>query len=776
MDTLRVDVSYRSLRVAWAIHSTDFSAFREAIRLSYCLWGGRFNPIVFADKEEEARRLIDLYRVDLIFPIGDSKEVLELEKKFPHLHKPFFSEGLFTKNGDEAQCNFLDIQNALVHYRTTPHWNHHAETNLRYHTWSKDDPLSDIFLVQFGEYPSTELTTIDYTQFFCDAGSATEQKIESSSPIPSILLDQLSVAAFSRFSFERDYDVRASGWDRPGFYVGDSTKLTDLVCHWNLRAADIPLWFIDQNHLPRYSEVIPKWDVLMRANLRPNAREHERHIGVWTGGDHLDNVNDIFPGIHPVQFNIVDLSWNGRNVRPPSMTIGKASVLGVVGKQQGQPSVSFQLAEKPLSSNLWFHTQQLLASISFVGGLHGDERHTFRVPYIPELNEFYGRTMHFRHDGFRVGSERIGLIIRATDTDASIRALPVAKLMEKVLSMAGYDSKLSSGGLITKQLISRLGGLQGARAFKIPGVRRLLKTHGPSASFTKNGAIQLIGNTDPDNPTAKFSDHANLYIEPRDTQTDLLPSDVFAHLVEKGLFRIGAEIKCPNCNLDSWIALDALRQSVICELCGEEHNATRQLVNSSWHYRRSGILGIEKNAQGAIPVVLTLQQLGANLTGPSNQVLYSPSLELKKPTSNLNECEIDFIWMMDRPFPRKTVVILGECKDRTIDFSELQREVENLRRVAQALPKKRFKTFILITKLNSFSPEEIELAKSINTEFEQKVILLTDRELDPYHIYEKTKKELGVDAYTGGPEELASATAKIYFPTDEGGTPLPGQA
>ncbi|MBL0143877.1 MAG: hypothetical protein IPP91_17690 [Betaproteobacteria bacterium] len=136
-------------------------------------------------------------------------------------------------------------------------------------------------------------------------------------------------------------------------------------------------------------------------------------------------------------------------------------------------------------------------------------------PYVPELNEFYARTMHLIYNELRIEPERVGLVIDAADVDSWLYALPVADLIGKVLGMAGYETKPSNGGLITRQLISRLGGLQGARVFKIPGVRRLLKTHGPAASFTKKGALELIGSKDPANPGAKFSDHHDLHIERR---------------------------------------------------------------------------------------------------------------------------------------------------------------------------------------------------------------------------------------------------------------------
>src|SRR5207342_2641929 len=109
--------------------------------------------------------------------------------------------------------------------------------------------------------------------------------------------------------------------------------------------------------------------------------------------------------------------------------------------------------------------------------------------------------------------------------------------------------KLSGGGLITRQLLSRLGGVSNARVFKIPGVRRLLKTFGPNDTVTRDTALQLIGAKDTENPDAKFGDYEDLYIERRDIGSKLTPAMVFAYLAAKGLFRMGFDITCPTCRL-----------------------------------------------------------------------------------------------------------------------------------------------------------------------------------------------------------------------------------
>ena len=196
MDTIRVDICYRPLRIGWTIRAGDMDAFRQAVRLSHTLWGGRFNPIVVVDHEEEARRLIDLFRVDLILPIGDSEVVKEFPKRFPHLITPLFPDKLFLDGGNNrTQAHVLDIHNALVHLRDTPEWRAVKEKGARIYTWQADDPLTDVFLVQFGMYPSVNEIGIDYQGMLMQAAEATECAIDPALPIPVDTLDYSTITS-----------------------------------------------------------------------------------------------------------------------------------------------------------------------------------------------------------------------------------------------------------------------------------------------------------------------------------------------------------------------------------------------------------------------------------------------------------------------------------------------------------------------------------------------------------------------------------------------------
>jgi hypothetical protein len=780
LETVRVDICYRPLRIGWAIRAGDMDAFRAAARVSFALWGGRFNPIIVVDQEKQAEELIDVFRVDLILPFGDAEQVKKFPKKFPHLITPFFPDNVFVGDGDGgAFSQVLDIYNSLVHLENKPEWKAVKVQGLSLYTWAADDPLADVFMMQFGEYPSADEINIDYRSFLKHTSDAKEVVIDATAKLPADLFEHPSISFISRYGIERHYSVR-EGWDTPGFFSGDASNFDDLVCCWNLRAANIPLLFVDVKHLERYGETVAGWAKAMRDMVSHRRHEFERRLAVWVreeGLDRQDMAKAMSDVTKPFEKEVSSISpvgdgaWNGLNIRPPMMYFGEASTLGVISVESGKPRISFSLDDKPFSDDVWFHTQSLVASLSFISDLYADEEHILVPPFIPELNEFYARTMHFKYDKLRSESDRIGLVIDACDKTAFIHALPVADLVQRIFDLGGFSASLSAAGLIARQLIVQLGGVDGARAFKIPGVRRLLKTHGPRAAFTKKSAVELIGSRDPENPTASFKDYTGLYIEPRAHNTKLEPTAVFAYLVQKGLFRMGAELNCPHCRMSSWTALDVLKQQLVCEMCGREFDATRQLVDGVWHYRRSGVLGAERNAQGAIPVVLTLQQFKVNLSG-MRQGVYTPSVDLvPKQGEDLPKCEMDFVWVIPGRYPDKTVVMIGECKDQggqdeagklrgTINATD----IDHLRRVADALPRKRFSTYIVLAKLCPFTSEEIALAKTLNDPYRRRTILLTARELEPYHFYERTKLEFkDIKDYGGRPEDLASNTAIMYF-------------
>ena len=693
-ETLRVDVCYRPLRIGWVVREGDIAAIRQAVRYSHALWGGRFNPMLVVGREEEARQLVELFRLDMLWPVGDSQEVKNFPKKFPHLILPVHGDSIFVK--DEKWGSFahiLDITNAVSHWHTKPEWKFFREKGVRAYHWQEEDPLADVFLMHFGAYPSADEVGTDYSEIVGQVTEPTTFELSPRDPIPVDIVEHPNFAAIGRFGLKRHYTVRA-GWDMPGFFVGRATDYEDLVCYWNLRACDIPLLFVDPTHLDRFAALNPAWQRTLQAFVENRRDEWDRRLGIWSRQD-IDAAARHLEGMDLMRCQVRDHFWTGGAVSPPTMYFGEISTLGVMGDSNGVPRVNFALADKPFDGDTHFRNQHLVASISFIGGLYGDEQHTFGVPHVPELNEFFARTMHFQYDRLRIEPEGVGLVIDAADHDTFLTAMPVAKLVQSIFLLAGFDSTLSGSGRIVRQLLTQLGGLQGARVFKIPGARQLLKKYGPRDTFTREMARDTIVDKTPAHPSGTFAAHADLYLGPRQRGAKLTPPDVFAYMVDKGLFRMGIELDCPKCGMASWVSLDLLKQQTTCELCGHDHDATRQLITSTWRFRRSGVLGTERNAQGAVPVALTLQQLDTALDGAMRRNAYVPSLDLKsyKATPETPGCEVDFVWITPGRYPERTEVILAECKDQgPIRPGDFQRDVENLRRVAEGFPKQRFRS------------------------------------------------------------------------------------
>lgn len=775
MDTVRVNIAYRPLRICWAIKAGDHDAFREAVRMNHALWGGRFNPIVVVDRASEAHAVVEAFRADIVQPIGDSEDLHKFAAGFKHLISPLM-QSVFMGEERDTRAEVLDVHNAMIFGRDTAEWKHMQENKPRIYKWRADDPLSDVFLIQLGAYPDQATIGIDYESMFKASLGASEIEIEPAAVLPSDLFDHASIAYLSRHHLRRHYSVR-SYWDHHGFYLGNATCLDDLVAFWNLRAADLSLLFVDRAHLDRYMHQIPAWKAYTAATLTRQRHPEDQKYAIWWRRERVGDAGDTDALRAPFGDEVCMICgvdehlWNGMNLRPPMMHFGEASSLGVLLTDGDKPKVSFGLNDRPYATDLWFLNQHLVASIDFLGGLYGRDDFTLDPPYIPELNEFYARAMHFQYDHLRIESERIGLIVKASDSDSFVYALPTAELFKRIFALAGFTAKLSAGGLIARQLIAQLGGLQGGRVFKVPGARRLLKAHGPMSSFGKSSALQLIGGKDDNNPEAKFADYKDLYLLPRKRGEALSADDVFAFLVNKRLFRIGLDLSCPYCQLSNWYPIDDSRQLVSCQMCGEAFDATDQLIGSKWAYRRSGILGTERNSLGAVPVVLTLQQLDTNLSHLGHQRSYSVSLDLIPTRGEISKpCEVDFVWLVPRPYPDRTVIVIGECKDRgqsperggdggTINSND----IANLRAVANSFPRERFEVYILLAKLCPFTPSEIELAGSLNSKHQLRVIMLTERELEPYSFFERTAKLFAIDRYGGSPADLARATEAIYL-------------
>lgn len=764
MDTARVDIIYRPIRLGWLLNPGDFDGYRRIVRLSSTIAGGLFNPIILVG-QENAKDIADIFHIDALVPMSAGPDVQDFIKQFEHLIRPYSGSAAlhFDRQDGGPGVRVLDITNLLTRWHADREWQSVAEFGLRIFTWDEDDPLKDAFLTEHGRFPSKEEVHFDYAELLKNAASPNpvfDVAIPAGQVIPVETITHPSIAFLARFATKPYTLDLTRGWNYPGIYVGRADVLEDLVEYWNLRAASIGLRFVDDRYLDRYQTALPA----IRENIHQmvaHLDDDRRRIAIWSRDEFTKERLSALVG-DVGQATICRTSghlWNGLNLKAPRMIFGSSDALGVIVEKAGKPTVTFSLTDKPYSGDFHFYQQLLIVSVSMYVGSTSEDT-TFQLPYLPELNETFAREMGQRYSRLRVEPGRLGIVADVHDASISITALPVATLVERIFRHVGLNSKLSNAGLIARQLITQMGGTDKVRAFKIPGVRRLIRTSGLNETVTKNKAYSLIGGVDPDNPGANFADHRNLFIEPRPVNSDLTVPDVFAHLVGKRIFRVGADLLCPTCNLRSWLSIDDVRQEVDCTYCGAKIETPKQLLGSELTYRRSGLLGIERNLQGAVPVALVLQQLSINAfeSGIASTV-YSPSLELEAVDGSwTGPKEIDFLAIEFGRYSRGegSRIVIGEAKDRFKPFDA--NDVETMKLIAALFPKERFDVYIIFAKLNEFTETEIMLAAELAQT--HNVILLTDKELEPYHVYDRAGPDF--ERHAHDLDGLVRGSAALY--------------
>lgn len=343
MDTLPIRVGYRPVRIGWCVRDGNFDDLRKALLTTHGLWGGRYNPIIPIGDRDFARQLVEVFRVDALYPVVDVPELQGFASSFPYLPWPGFHKDIFIRDEDTFQPAFLDIYHAVQHlYEEHIKGETDPSVSALLFEWSADDPLADVFLASFGGYlPAAEIH-IDYASFVKRHLRWLIKRITPDGCVPADAYEKLTANALCGYNLQGD---RWTGRDSPGFYVGKAQDFSDLVYFWNLRAAGIRLVFYDPAHDSRIGDLKNAW---ARRLLQqpPDRKGWKDRIAVWSQRDE--------PGIDVNQLEGKALLckaardvWNGFNVKPPLMRFPEKSVLASVSFGTTRPSVSFQLPPKP---------------------------------------------------------------------------------------------------------------------------------------------------------------------------------------------------------------------------------------------------------------------------------------------------------------------------------------------------------------------------------------------------------------------------------------------
>lgn len=746
--TITAKIWYRPVRIGWCVEDGDLEGFRTALALTHTLWGGRFNPVLPVSEVDlgRARDLIAAFEVDYLFTVSEGSGVKKLAAEQPSLvWHPRTRPRLVMKRGDSRAPHFLDVEHAVASI-TAGLATHPDRLRPEAAAWSPTpgDPLADVLAATHGVYPPESVVAFDYRRLLRDHLGASFTILQEVFPFPFHTGQLRTPNSLTAVGLERD--IPSGCWDRRGFFLGSASSFSDLVNYWNLRAAGLELFFYDPDHALRlstgYKRLLYDWRELSRSGANPS------RLVVWSAQPNVelpegaDDVPLLHRAMHPEL-------WRGGGLQVPEMRWRPYTRSGIAVDAGASESTTLRLERKPFDEDV-ARGERVAVRIEISPG-RGTGELVYRLPNIPALASLLS-AQSFLQETIRIGRHGTAYVVDAAADAVELRGWDAGLVVRSIFQLAGITAKPSSAGKTATRLIAQLGGLEACEVFKLPGVRALLNEISASRAFAREHAESIIGKAGPIT--------SSLWKLPRPGETPT-PGEVFDYLAELGVFQVGLGFNCPNCGLGFWLSLDQTVTKSVCVYCGKSFYVGGQLGNRPWRYRRAGLFGADNNLEGAVPVSLVLNQLYATSRVWEEYlwITYTTGIDLEGLGTASGKCETDLVVVAQTPAGRVQVLI-GECKAGSrIEAAD----VDNLLVVAQALLGIGVEPFVLFSKLAELTPEELGHIRRIEQAHGVEPIILTDRELEPDFIYERTQQRFdllysGID-FSG----LAEATRDAFL-------------
>jgi hypothetical protein len=763
-------VKYKPLRVGFLVREGSIDDVVKAAGINSVLWGGIYNPLIpiaVTGDNAYAKQLMELFSVDLLYPVTETPEIQAFQKEYPYLRDPgHYAEKIFYDDWQSKKqiAGLLDSKNIVDLYWSKEFNNKPSgyKSNFLMAKWEAADPLANAFSLQFGFYPDMNFKW-DYENAFIKGLCAQEQKI---SPVDKLTMNPIkSYGPIDLTGCElRGYGtgVRYNG---NGLYIGDSDNFTDLLTFWNIRASDIQLVFLAKNQLERSLPFAQAYldHLNSRPNRNPQIEDYLTFYHTFENPELMKEIGDQLKSKKRFAWHhVTEHSWNGMNIQPAYQVFKWQSTSTHIEKTDSGYVVNVKLPPMNFlvdEDNIDLSHQQLGVILSPYGGEYNYPGHTLKLPHIRALSEFYSREVVFDPWSLRIEHDGFSKIIKPNEDSVSLYLILKQKLVEKLFETVGIEAKTSQPGLIARKIIEKIGGIEDVRVLKIKGVRMILEHGGAETPITRGEATKIIHEND-------FEKHKRLYIESRE-KPDLDSTSVFDYLLKKNYFRAGLELVCEHCKLDNWLSLKNIDDQWACEYCGGMNQTSIHLKNrGDWKFRKSGLFAKDNHQEGAIPVLLTLLTLSRVID--RSDLTYTTALELRGAGIN---CETDLFVMQENRRDALEIGI-GECKSEGGKITK--DDCDKLKTAATKLRGLRSDTevYIIFSKTSdNFLSEEIELFKELSKN--ERLVLFTNRELELYHPYWLEGGEIEKDVPERYPHSLSDLNRNSharYLNTN----PLPG--
>ena len=539
----------------------------------------------------------------------------------------------------------------------------------------------------------------------------------------------------------------------------DLTKNLDIIDYWNLRALGrqvipMPIQFKDEQSLRNIVTSVVK---ASRRPLRNNPKIYNNATFICSRNSTMENMQEYAKSLDikkdpkdPVDEPFLSLQhwypriWNdwARNKD------------GVEADDIYHEEKDIDLSDVKDSVHIRFIHPKFIDSYFGADGarfanelafrLYGTDR-IFSQVFPKDGGEHFRRLIGgitaYRNE-WRVG--RNGLVKLVQQYERTEKwTVPVAQdVFTAWMKDLGYEVKISTPGLLARQIYTQLDG----------SVR----------SLSNEQLLKLFEQMNRGNDEGKELPVGELISRIE----NIASKNLFDYLLEKGVFRVGSKIQCPNCQRHSWYSLENIKESLTCPKCLNNFQAVGHIESSNWCYKTVGPFSLPNYADGAYCVLLSLEFFDDRL----HQLKITPALSFEAVDQKGKSIEADLGLLFQESLFGEVIegVIFVECKTFGV-FK--QKDYKKMRALA-----KRFPGAVLVfsTLRNSLNNTEVrEISKIARTGRKQwksekpinPKLILTGNELTgmfgpPYCWKEKhgTKYERA-----HGLLEIADATQQIYL-------------
>ncbi|RYH62481.1 MAG: hypothetical protein EON54_09190 [Alcaligenaceae bacterium] len=669
------DIKVRPLKLALMVDPNSALQVREAIRLACTQWGGTFFPIIPVHKRmpaswgkellkpssahEVVKGYLDGFDPDILVQFGKELPDYVLDSKLKILKPDDFWSGGRENDANEPAYGIgvLDILMDIFkeHFKFKPKY------PLKVIVPVIPKGLGLFWASVFGEYPSHIAQAVD--KRFADALDLSH---------PEVRVDRFHELTEPDVLFPRRVTQWATrlqggvGFRRnAAVFFMDASKIEDVIDFWNLRASG-------RQVLP-----LPK-QFLEEKSFRQLVVEFlDEHRRPWGNDSHSFDTASLIQSRHSTMEemqafanSLVLPSTDGKpEASRQSMSLqhwypriwdewarGKdGGVADVYGEDQetinlaGEEHLAIRLKSliPSFGRENWFWSHGRCVN-EFDLRLYGADEQLAEV--FPKVEGNYllraitGNVGHYGE--WRVGRHGLVRIVRGVRGE-SRKAPESEEIFFAWLNDRGWKAKLSSPGILAKQIYKRLGGMVSMLADK--EILALIEH--------MNGGMVSRDGTQKDDRVIAEREASVAEVKRK------LNANRYEWFIQKGVFKLGLQTKCPNCQRNSWFAMTALNEHLDCPKCLNTFPAAGNIDQGKggWFYRTAGPFSVPNFADGAFSVLLTLEALAGRMIS-SRRSTSIPSFEATAPGKVELEADLAMFWRDGIYGDEITGILFGECK------------------------------------------------------------------------------------------------------------------